>query len=1702
MLPNVSDIELNPGPWRGAACKHLAPTTTPLPICVLLLLLLLSLALGAAAGLCVTSWSIARRLPRRCRAWATVLLTVLKRSFWETSLRIILLLSCGDVERNPGPRHLTVASINVTSLYKHFEAVTEIDADVIGIQETALTTATQTELDFTLAKQMPKVWNAVWSAPRPPATSLHAGKSIVRGKNGGVGLLCRKQWPLVHCPAHNDLLGKHIADSRVMHSMIAMGNGRSFLHVFVVYAAAGNAAEATDGREDLLGRVLLEIPHRIGDAPAIVLGDLNTDHDRSPTLRRALDNHWIDASARACEADGSTPPQTFHRGTASSRIDYVLLNKWASLALVDCKTYEVCTVKGHSCVSATLNLEVFNQTTLTYRMPKEIPPPQNRPGMAITVPDLTEFHSHITDGNVELAWKTLSTASETFALAAAGIAANEQRPYHGRGDSRKPIQTRMCAPSSKKTGCSMTEQELRVDHAVRKLTAYVAHFKRSDGPGVLPHEVRSTWKNRAPLVLKLAAQRRLRIPDTDFPNHETSSALLDMMRKVQNDLERTRCAHSRSHYKRNLTEMFDTDRKELLTWLRATPQRAAETLSRPDGSLTANVEEMDRILQDAWNPILRLYSADSPEPEYKPFAEQYGRFIRQHPMETCDITGRELRDLLRKKKKKSSACGIDGWRMCELERLPDALLEGYAKLYNLIERTGVWPEGLLTALVTLIPKGCSQLPTDLRPITVTSAVYRLWACRRLMDVTKWQEHWALPSQHGFRPNHRGEDVIMEITTLIEESLLDEDSKLYILALDFQKCFDRVPQELVLKLAEDLGMHQRVIHPLRTMYRLLKRRFKMPLGVGEEFEVTNGILQGCPLSVILINALLFIMLASIEEGIPGAFTESFADDANLMSRSETAVQVALTFVEKFCVMTGMKLNEKKTVMLGITKGTKKFRKEHPYESEVSYADGTPLHTVESHKLLGVIASTAANPNTRSNTERTTSVYPLCSAISEHGLLPFHIRSNIVTSVVMPTAMYGCAFHFMSTRHLSDLRTRVTTGIWGTSRSLRSRNQTAVLAILNKGHLADPCIAVPYNTAKALLTGSRRSPRLAARVNRILLLHGDTPAPLGPVGLALLRTPPGTICWGPDITTSFALGPMRPFHCMDEGLQNHILRDVFRAPRWAALAEERPSYNGVALGVDTIATNKLRLTTPDRPLAKAVTSIIAGAFHRAGRWTTTKPIEATDLQNDADADDEDTQSEESDMPDGKCLHCTSDVNDGGYHLWFECTAFASTRDKPQFAKIMNADRTHWPPCLTNWGVVPTGVDVDAQLLHVMMGSILLERAALGRTIRTVNSSRTHRHAWRSTTTAGSAPPSFDFASIPDSHVKWPYSGPHLIALKTWLGQLHWSNDAHGEISIVELALDFEVHSGLLIQPAGTPTTTTELTVLQRGQTMSRMLSTLTLICTHLELGDPLPATRVKKSNSLRSLGAPVVSGGYSPRALISETTMAILEAQLQSSPAHIRDKSWGKIVPRYAQHVVSTPTPDGHSLCQDSGSESASPPRGRDAQPRGQPSTRSSAPTRKRRPPCSSPSDGDAHPPRKRKRPTPSRKPPPKRNRNNPEPPPSSEDDADQPPTCKPPLKRNRKTPRPPSVPSSEDDEDRPPNCKPLKRSRNNPEPPPSSEDDADQPSTCKPSPKRNRKTPRPPSSSEEDEDRPPVRRSRTTLLSSIHEKSGPRAGAYS
>ena len=82
-------------------------------------------------------------------------------------------------------------------------------------------------------------------------------------------------------------------------------------------------------------------------------------------------------------------------------------------------------------------------------------------------------------------------------------------------------------------------------------------------------------------------------------------------------------------------------------------------------------------------------------------------------------------------------------------------------------------------------------------------------------------------------------------------------------LDHRKCFDTMPQGIVFEVCTRLGWEAEVLAALQAMYCKLVRAFKVAGGLGDWWRATNGILQGCPLLVILVNSLMGVWKAELD-----------------------------------------------------------------------------------------------------------------------------------------------------------------------------------------------------------------------------------------------------------------------------------------------------------------------------------------------------------------------------------------------------------------------------------------------------------------------------------------------------------------------------------------------------------------------------------------------------------------------------------------------------------------------------------------------------------------------------------------------------------------------------------------------------------------------------------------------------------------------
>ena len=233
--------------------------------------------------------------------------------------------------------------------------------------------------------------------------------------------------------------------------------------------------------------------------------------------------------------------------------------------------------------------------------------------------------------------------------------------------------------------------------------------------------------------------------------------------------------------------------------------------------------------------------------------KEYRRHIRHSAMTTRVLTGEVLQQRAHTMGMKT-ANGIDQWFIALLTRLPTHLWDALAELLHMVERTGTWPQRMAEGFTSLVPKGKGEGdPMKLRPLAVLSQIYRIWAGVPTEDTLLWQEQWVHQEAYGFRP-HKGALNAATVLTLLVELAQALNTPLVGARTDYTKCFDLGLQAISTAVLEEQGMDTGVLRAFRGMYSQLRRMFKIKGCLGAWWSATNGALQGCPLTVIVTNAL--------------------------------------------------------------------------------------------------------------------------------------------------------------------------------------------------------------------------------------------------------------------------------------------------------------------------------------------------------------------------------------------------------------------------------------------------------------------------------------------------------------------------------------------------------------------------------------------------------------------------------------------------------------------------------------------------------------------------------------------------------------------------------------------------------------------------------------------------------------------------------
>ena len=289
------------------------------------------------------------------------------------------------------------------------------------------------------------------------------------------------------------------------------------------------------------------------------------------------------------------------------------------------------------------------------------------------------------------------------------------------------------------------------------------------------------------------------------------------------------------------------------------------------------------------------------------------------------------------------------------------------------------------------------------------------------------------------------------------------------------------------------------------------------------------------------------------------------------------------------------------------------------------------------------------------------------------LPMPIRARLLSSLVVPAALYGACVGDIVLTQLNSLTSAVMRALWGTQRKLRCRD--IVLTLFAAGHLVDPRQVCIYQSLCALRCHLQKKPELAYVVRncwQACVKDGiSAPGPVGTVHKHVLK-----IGWTWSEFETFGRIGRRslPLLAGPDAWWKHEVRDGIRLSLWSDAAARRKDMEGLQAvqGIDRKATMSLH----DSKLPPKELGLLRGLL--AGSIRLQKRLHDASL-----------------VPSPTCPFCGL-CDESLRHCFWECPRWDSIR--MNFTLPCIDVRALWPACTTDCGTFiedSSVIDLAAQL-----------------------------------------------------------------------------------------------------------------------------------------------------------------------------------------------------------------------------------------------------------------------------------------------------------------------------------------------------------------------------------------------------------------------
>ena len=358
---------------------------------------------------------------------------------------------------------------------------------------------------------------------------------------------------------------------------------------------------------------------------------------------------------------------------------------------------------------------------------------------------------------------------------------------------------------------------------------------------------------------------------------------------------------------------------------------------------------------------------------------------------------------------------------------------------ELVESTGVWPQGLLDAYIAMIPKADGDsTPLGQRSLSVLPVVCRLRASLRLGHLREWVEGWLPKSVYRLGNGLSSVEAWFSTALDIEDVLSGTGGdQLHVMVADVIKSFDTVDRSVLDCTLGRLGLpdwFRRVYFSFHSQVRLW---FKLAAGLGEPWCRDGGILQGCPLSMVFIVA-LYVPWCRHLESLPDVKPQLFAENLKCSAERPRALFESAYFTARYVPLVGQDVSPGKCVLLSTSKAVRRAMELWDISGEGGFWK-VQLDVRDLGGHLDFTYRARAGTLSRRVGEATVGVAVV-------GALPlgFRVKLGLVRGKYLPAGLHAAEASYVSSSSTSAFRAAIVRSVWSSKMPLA--NAPAILNLL--------------------------------------------------------------------------------------------------------------------------------------------------------------------------------------------------------------------------------------------------------------------------------------------------------------------------------------------------------------------------------------------------------------------------------------------------------------------------------------------------------------------------------------------------------------------------------------------------------------------------------------------------------------------------------